>query len=103
MSFTGLKGGQKGTDGDIEIPQKAGSIVFLFWKKEYQQMTDIKTQKTVTNFFKIKARWTSELGGNITDVLLFKVKQESRVLLFQEQYTIHQQVMRDYVTGQAKM
>lgn len=27
------------------------------------------------NFFKIKARWTSELGGNVSDDLLRKAKQ----------------------------
>lgn len=40
-------------------------------------MTDQNT-KGCYNFFKIKARWTSELGGKVVDDLLFKAKQINR-------------------------
>lgn len=42
MSFIGLKGGLKGTGGDIQITKQAGLIVFLPWKKKYPQMAEIK-------------------------------------------------------------
>lgn len=80
MSFLGLKGGLKGTDGDIQIPKKAGSIFFL--GRKVINRCQISKQKTVTDFFKITARWTLELGGNIANALLFRAKQESGVLMF---------------------
>lgn len=79
MPFIGIKCGLKGTDGDIEIPKKAGSIVFLFWKKGNLSIDDRYQNIQV---FKIKGRQTSEIGGNIANALLFQAKQESAVLVF---------------------
>lgn len=79
MSFTGLKHGLKGTDRDVEIPKKIGSIVFLFLE---ERVSIDDRYQNLQYFFKIKGRRTSELGGNVANALLLEAKQESGILVF---------------------
>lgn len=77
LSFIRLKCGLKVTGGDTETPKRLVQLFFFSGRKGINRWQIPKHRR----LFKIKGRWTSKLGGNIANALLFKAKQESGVLM----------------------